>query len=207
MTSICFITPSGRPLARWREAFPDLITRSGVEVCTTANGAADTLYWLDLAACPAAEIQQCVAKLVSVGGTVVCLAVQPSDQEAYQCMAAGARGYCHVESVPEQLREVATVVASGGYWMPAGLVQRLLRTAVDQRVVVNPTEADSLQSLTHREYAVAERVGKGLSNREIADELDITERTVKAHLTAIFEKLDVRDRVQLALVVNRLPIH
>ena len=50
-------------------------------------------------------------------------------------------------------------------------------------------------------------VGRGLSNREIAEQLGLGERTIKAHLTTTFEKLQVRDRVQLALAVNRLPIH
>ncbi|MDG2136724.1 MAG: LuxR C-terminal-related transcriptional regulator [Luminiphilus sp.] len=50
-------------------------------------------------------------------------------------------------------------------------------------------------------------VGKGLNNKEIASQLGLGERTVKAHLTTTFEKLHVRDRVQLALIVNRLPLH
>ena len=61
--------------------------------------------------------------------------------------------------------------------------------------------------LTEREYEVAMAVGQGLSNREIAEQLGLGERTIKAHLTTTFEKLQVRDRVQLALAVNRLPIH
>jgi two-component system nitrate/nitrite response regulator NarL len=50
-------------------------------------------------------------------------------------------------------------------------------------------------------------VGRGHNNREIAEKLEVSERTVKANLTAVFAKLDLRDRVQLALYVNRLPIH
>ena len=52
---------------------------------------------------------------------------------------------------------------------------------------------------------VAEQVAHGAANREIAQSLDITERTVKAHLSAIFAKLAVRDRVQLALAMNNIP--
>ena len=54
---------------------------------------------------------------------------------------------------------------------------------------------------------VAGQVAHGASNREIAEALDITERTVKAHLSAIFEKLGVRDRVQLALAMNNIPTY
>ena len=58
--------------------------------------------------------------------------------------------------------------------------------------------------LTARERMVAERVAIGASNREIAEALEISERTVKSHLSSIFEKLAIRDRVQLALAVNRV---
>jgi len=54
---------------------------------------------------------------------------------------------------------------------------------------------------------VAERVAHGASNREIAEALEISERTVKAHLTTSFEKLEVRDRVQLALKMNNIAIY
>ena len=51
---------------------------------------------------------------------------------------------------------------------------------------------------------VAEQIATGATNREISERLDITERTVKAHLSSIFEKLGVRDRVQLALSMNNV---
>ncbi|UUA74872.1 helix-turn-helix transcriptional regulator [Cellvibrio sp. QJXJ] len=59
-----------------------------------------------------------------------------------------------------------------------------------------------LNLLTGRERAVAELVAAGKTNKEVARELDITERTVKAHLGASFEKLGVRDRLQLALAFS-----
>jgi DNA-binding NarL/FixJ family response regulator len=59
-----------------------------------------------------------------------------------------------------------------------------------------------LSLLTSREKAVAELVAAGKSNKEVARDLDITERTVKAHLSAAFEKLQVRDRLQLVLLFS-----
>ena len=53
---------------------------------------------------------------------------------------------------------------------------------------------------------MAHLVGLGANNAEIAEKLSMSERTVKAHLTSIFQQLNLRDRVQLALVMNRLPI-
>ena len=54
---------------------------------------------------------------------------------------------------------------------------------------------------------MAEHVAHGASNREIATNLEISERTVKAHLSVIFDKMGVRDRVQLALAMNSVPIY
>jgi len=60
----------------------------------------------------------------------------------------------------------------------------------------------ALDKLSQRERQVAEAVARGSTNKEIARVMAITERTVKAHLTASFEKLGVRDRMQLSLLVN-----
>ncbi len=201
-----FLTSSGQPLGRWLAAFPDLVLKA--DPVTGLDGAlVDRLVWIDIAAYPEAACVQAVNTLAAAGARVIALSARPQDEEAFALLSEGARGYCHAEAVPEQLQEVAAVVNSGGYWMPPGLVQRLLNAAAQRSVATPQPSVDNFDQLTQREYSVAVNVGKGLNNKEIAEALDITERTVKAHLTAIFEKLDLRDRVQLALVVNRLPLH
>ena len=91
--------------------------------------------------------------------------------------------------------------------MPPILLQRLVSAAI--RIDSGPPIAipQGFESLTEREHQVALEVGRGANNREIATTLAVSERTVKAHLTSIFDKLSLRDRVQLALLVNRLPVH
>jgi DNA-binding NarL/FixJ family response regulator len=61
---------------------------------------------------------------------------------------------------------------------------------------------DELDDLSERELDVAQYVSKGLSNKQIAFEMDITERTVKAHLTSIFKKTNTKDRLSLALLAQ-----
>ena len=201
----CFMTLSAQPLSRWSAAFPDLVCRSDIASCLRSGPTSGRLYWLDVAAYPEPEALGAIRGLSDAGGRVIALSTQPNEAEAFTLLSAGARGYCHAEAVPEQLHDVAAVVSSGGYWMPSGLVQRLLTTAVQRDTAPEASDFAGFDQLTAREHAVAVNVGKGLNNREIAEALDITERTVKAHLTAIFEKLQLRDRVQLALAVNRLP--
>ena len=136
------------------------------------------------------------------GCLVVVLSSVPEDAEGLRALDAGARGYCHLQAVPELLREVEQVVVHGGLWVGPSLVQRLV-AATRELVQRSPASAGAagcdLSGLSEREAQVARAVALGKSNKEVAEQLFISERTVKAHLGAIFDKLGVRDRVQLVL--------
>jgi DNA-binding NarL/FixJ family response regulator len=112
-------------------------------------------------------------------------------------------GYAHAYSAPEVLKEIKTVISHGGLWLGQALLQRLIETSV--KLTGNQPEYVDLllEKLTHREKEVALEAAKGLSNKEIARILNITERTVKAHLAATFERLGAKDRLQLALMLNK----
>lgn len=201
-----FVTPDSQLLERWRKAFPAAIAVATVAEVATASSAPRGVLWLDTRNVEPADAAANLSEAVSFGWPVVVMAAIPNETEAFQALTSGAVGYCHVEAVPEQLREIALVVEHGGVWMLPELLQRFL--ALSTRVV--PTAAPQepeLNNLTSRELMVAEQVAKGATNREIAETLEITERTVKAHLSAIFEKLAVRDRVQLALAMNNIPTY
>lgn len=214
-----FLSPQDGPRARWLSAFPDLQLRDSVEDLLGDLGK-DAVVWVNLEVFSDSQASKALGQLVAAGAKVVALSAVPTEAQAFAMLAQGARGYCHVESAPEQLLEVARVVSSNALWMPPELVQRL--AGVAQRLdsgsstssqLVSHTPAHSLaafphfESLTAREEQVALMVGRGFNNREIASALEVSERTVKANLTSIFHKLSLRDRVQLALYVNRLPIH
>ncbi|MBI2380199.1 MAG: response regulator transcription factor [Gammaproteobacteria bacterium] len=111
-------------------------------------------------------------------------------------LASGCAGYCHAYTEPDALRQILEVVASGEVWVGRELLSRLLGGL--NANLPAPSEAWR-EPLTEREQAVAECAAQGLVNKEIASRLDITVRTVKAHLSSVFAKLGVRDRVQLAL--------
>ncbi len=124
---------------------------------------------------------------------------QPHDNEGISAIDAGFVGYCHAYCAPEQLRQILDVVESGELWLGRSLVSRLIHAVNAAR----PTLADDWTlGLTEREREVGRRAALGASNAEIAAELGISERTVKAHLSGIFEKLGVADRLQLALRVH-----
>ncbi|QLG89255.1 response regulator transcription factor [Chitinibacter bivalviorum] len=123
----------------------------------------------------------------------------PDDEQGYVALQSGCSGYCHAYSPYPLLQQIIEVVKSGEIWAGRTLVQRLLG-AINRL----PSKNNPLLGLSEREAQVARLTATGLSNKEIARELEITERTVKAHLTTIFEKLAVSDRVQLVLRVNGL---
>lgn len=132
------------------------------------------------------------------GLDVMVASPKPNDEQGTQVLGAGAHGYCHAYAPPRALSQALEVVASGGIWMGRSLVSRLLKL-VEER---SQPAAGWRRGLTEREEVVAQRAASGQANAQIAAALGITERTVKAHLSAVFEKLGVSDRLQLALLVH-----
>jgi DNA-binding NarL/FixJ family response regulator len=124
-------------------------------------------------------------------------------------LAAGALGCCGKEVDVEQIRKILNVVEEGGVWISNAalphLLQRLRSKTGTSSTEPQESASDSghLDDLTQREREIAQMVASGDSNKIIARKLNITDRTVKAHLTTVFNKLQVRDRLQLALYVNK----
>jgi DNA-binding NarL/FixJ family response regulator len=193
----CFVSAQGELLPRWRDAFPQAVAR------VSRGDTPPDLVWVRLQADIPAGAQIGAMRQQFGDSPLVVLSDQPSDDEALHCFAIGARGYCNTHAVPELLRRIADVVLQGGLWIGESLMQRLLQgTARMPMPVPAGAPPDWAALLTDREREVALAVADGASNKEVARQLGITERTIKAHTGAIFEKLGVRDRMQLALVVH-----
>jgi DNA-binding NarL/FixJ family response regulator len=198
-----FVTPTGVLMERWEKAFPRAQLVSSVTEIPEAATEAKAVIWLDISALPPERRLSDIKEAIVFGWPVVAMSATPAESEAFQMLNTGAAGYCHVKAAPEQLREIGLVVEHRGIWMPPELMQRLLRLSL--RVVSTETPVEQeLSELTARELMVAEQIATGATNREISERLEITERTVKAHLSSIFEKLGVRDRVQLALAMHNI---
>lgn len=197
----CFVSETGELLPRWREAFPTAI---GLRFNETARQKSiATLLWVRLP--PNQAIPALLADLRLRLGSLPCIILSdtPNDDQALAGFSAAARGYCNTHAAPAFLRQVADVVGQGGLWIGETLMNRLVdataRIAIDKPA--DPAESWA-NLLTPREQEVARAVAEGASNKEIARGLGITERTVKLHVGAVLEKLGVRDRLQIALIVN-----
>ena len=126
----------------------------------------------------------------------------PTEDEAIDLLDCGFMGYCHAYSDLKTLRQVNDVVQSGSVWIGKKLMQRLIKRVNTANVKANTTTVDWSNGLTPREIQIAVLAANGASNLAIAEQCAITERTVKAHLGTVFQKLNVTDRLQLALTVH-----
>lgn len=124
----------------------------------------------------------------------------PDDDQGLAVLQAGACGYCHTHAPLATLSQALAVIDGGELWVGRALLNRVLRL-VDSRLP-RASLNDWAAPLSERERQVAQLAALGHSNHSIALGLGITERTVKAHLKASFDKLQVADRLQLALRVH-----
>lgn len=130
---------------------------------------------------------------------VLVLSRKPTDEVGRAVLSAGAAGYAHALTPWSEVDRILSTIADGNIWLGRSLLQRLL-SDIDSRLPEVP-KAWAV-NLTLREQEVALLASTGASNPAIAQQLDITERTVRAHLSAVFEKLKVSDRLMLALKVH-----
>jgi DNA-binding NarL/FixJ family response regulator len=135
------------------------------------------------------------------------------DDEAYifEGLRAGARGYLLKDISSEEMAEAVRVVARGGALIQPSITRKVLsefNRLSAQPGGNNPPAAKKpgplVEPLTERETEVLRCIADGLSNREIADRLVITEGTVKNHVSNLIAKLEVRDRTQALLKAKEL---
>lgn len=191
-------------LPGWQEAMPQAAIERRDQLKNVPAGEPG-LLWLRLRAGEVpAEIMLPVT--LGPGQHLILLCDDPSEAVVLQALAAGASGCCNTHASPEVLRQVAVVVANGGLWIGQSLLQQLVGST--SRILGKRSDVGQPREwaapLSERETQVALLVAGGGSNKEIASQLAISERTVKAHLTSIFEKLGLRDRLQLSLKINGL---
>jgi DNA-binding NarL/FixJ family response regulator len=125
---------------------------------------------------------------------VVVLTSFADRQRILDALEAGASGYLLKDSDPAQVAEAVRVAAAG----ESPLDPKAARVLLDARREGQPAAA-AAGKLSPREREVLALVGQGLANKQIARRLGIAERTVKAHLTSVFQAIGVTDRTQAAL--------
>jgi DNA-binding NarL/FixJ family response regulator len=134
---------------------------------------------------------------------VLVLSTFDDDEYISQAMKFGAKGYLLKDTPLEELANALRAIEKGYTQLGPGLFQKFLAKSPENQSSrsISPSVLDSL---TPREKEVLFLIAKGASNREIAQELYISERTVKAHITSILSQLNLRDRTQAAILANSI---
>lgn len=115
----------------------------------------------------------------------------------------GAAGFIPKSASPAEIGEAIRSVLDCGTWLPPDLAAAVAALPADQG---DTDLASRLARLTEQQSRVLAFLAEGLLNKQIADRLSIQERTVKAHVTAIFEKLKVRNRTQAGMLLRSLEL-
>ncbi len=129
---------------------------------------------------------------------VMMLTISDKEEDLYSAIKAGASGYLLKNVRPKELVDAIRQVVQGGAIITPNLAPRLLDDLLEERA-----DSSSPTALTHREREVLELVSSGLSNREIAAKLFVSENTVKTHLRNIMDKYHFKNRAQAAAYIAR----
>lgn len=120
-----------------------------------------------------------------------------------RAIAHGAMGYIAKSAPPSAIVDAIQQVLDGEIWLSHEIE---LETEQDPLAVQESEFAEQIQALTPQQFRVLMMLADGLLNKQIAYELDVSEATIKAHVTAIFRKLGVQNRTQAVLAINTLKI-
>ncbi|WP_096186628.1 response regulator [Evansella halocellulosilytica] len=129
---------------------------------------------------------------------VLMLTTFNDDQYALEALKSGARGYMLKDAEPQELIRAIRSCLSGGISLQDHVAAKVMPKLIQHREV---EEVDP--SITPRELDIIKRVGEGRSNKEISDELGLSVGTIKNHISLILDKLELRDRTQLAIYAIR----
>jgi DNA-binding NarL/FixJ family response regulator/class 3 adenylate cyclase len=170
---------------------------NGIEAITEVQRLGPDVVLMDVRMPELDGIQ--ATKRLTEGGTstkVVMLTTFDLDEYVYEALLAGASGFLLKDVPPEQLVDGIRSVASGDALLAPSITRRVIEEFVRRPPESLRTPPPQLAELTERELEVLGHVARGLSNAEIANELFVSDTTVKTHVARILMKLQLRDRVQ-----------
>jgi len=133
-------------------------------------------------------------KRKKLGVKVLILTVHDEVEYLIKAVDIGVDGYILKDSESAELKKAINAVVNGESYIQPKLVP-----ALNSRLISRDVDKDKIDSLTRRELEVLIQVASGMFNKEIATSLNISERTVKNHISNIFKKIDVSDRTQAAV--------
>lgn len=133
---------------------------------------------------------------------VVLVSAHDTAEVIHRALDHGAAGFLSKSSQPDTISSAIKAVMAGNIWKPEGFDPSASGSSEEEKSI-----AAAMTSLTPQQFRVANMLVQGLLNKQIAYELNVTEATVKAHVTEIFRKLGVHSRTQAVLAISQLDVH
>ena len=129
------------------------------------------------------------------------LTVCEDESDVMSALQAGAKGYILKGVGGKELIKTVRKVSTGESYITPSLATSILLQKQSQHA---DKQTGPLDKLNPRETTILKAVGRGLTNRQIADELFLSEKTIKHYMTSILQKLEVRNRVEAALIIQKI---
>lgn len=204
MNSILLISPRPDVLEKWQQV---LALDYRVAIMSDFTAAPDQDYpltlldasFIDQGKMQINAIKNYPSKLLIIGDDW-------SDEQQVKVIVAGAAGYCECTTASSVILKAVESILQGDIWVQRHLVPIVIGALVKITQIPTPPPKPApvigLDSLSARERDVVRLILQGISNKVIASKLFISERTVKAHLTSIFKKLHIPDRLHLAILLK-----
>ncbi|ALV09168.1 response regulator [Roseateles depolymerans] len=175
-------------------------TASGEEALMLAQALLPTVVLLDISMPGWNGIVTAERIAMACPATVIVMLTSSEDKDKLlAALKAGARGYVLKGVSARELAQVLRAAVDGEVYVSPSIAAEML-VSLTQRKAPDP-----LQELTDRERTILSLIGLGRTNREIGDELHLAEKTIKHYVTNILQKLQVRSRVEAALLASRGP--
>jgi two-component system, NarL family, nitrate/nitrite response regulator NarL len=137
---------------------------------------------------------------------IVIVTVSDTDQDLSAALAAGARGYVLKNATLDELLRAIHGAAAGQLVLSSSVASKVLLQMGATSATSSPLPQDSATPLTDREMEILRLLGRGASNREIADAMVIAEATVRGHVHHVLDKLKLQNRLQAAAYAARMGI-
>lgn len=206
MTTIMLCSASNSVIDRWQKALTGEYTiekTSSISKMTTAL--LEQKVNLVLLHRPMVD-QKTVSEILKTvpSAKVFMFTDRPNEHEGLTFLQLGVVGYANTYITAERLREAVSVSLHGRVWIGQKLMRRLIQTTATGNL--SNTQNIRIQKLSQREREVSDLVSIGMTNLEIAFDLDISERTVKAHMSSIFQKTGTDSRLKLALLMKNVSV-
>ncbi len=126
----------------------------------------------------------------------------PSAQEGMQWFQKGIKGYLNTFAHPDRIEQAVNTILTGNIWLGQSVMQSMIQAISNQSTSMNEGWKETL---TEREIETADWILQGKSNLEIANAMNISERTVKAHVHNLLDKLGAKDRLNLVIKIQNWP--